>query len=115
MREASVHTGHTRNTALAAPGRLGNEHHRRDRRAHLDEKVRRGYHPSAWGTLRQQGGSEPLAQTTRSASFQPGHTTGVVPDPVLNPDYYHQVRGGVEAGTVARGLPAVLPAGWNGR
>jgi hypothetical protein len=45
MREASVHTGRTRNTAPAAPGRLGNEHHRRDRQAHLEEKVRRGYHP----------------------------------------------------------------------
>jgi hypothetical protein len=41
MREASVHTGHTR--------RLGNEHHRRDRRAHLDEKVRRGYHSRRGG------------------------------------------------------------------
>jgi hypothetical protein len=45
MREASVHTGHTRDATPAAPGRLGNEHHRHDRRAHLDEKVRRGYHP----------------------------------------------------------------------
>jgi hypothetical protein len=45
MREASVHTGRTRNTAPVAPGRLGNEHHHRDRRAHLDERVRRGYHP----------------------------------------------------------------------
>jgi hypothetical protein len=45
--------------------------------------------PQAWGTLRQRGGSEPLAQTTRSASFQPGHTTGFVPDPVPNPDYHH--------------------------
>jgi hypothetical protein len=45
MREASVHTGRTRNTAHAAPGRLGNEHHHRNRRAHLDERVRRGYHP----------------------------------------------------------------------
>jgi hypothetical protein len=45
MREASVHTGRTRNTAPAAPGHLGNEHHRRDRRAHLDKKVCRGYHP----------------------------------------------------------------------
>jgi hypothetical protein len=36
---------------------------------------------------------EPLARTTRSASFQPGHTTGVVPDPVPNPDYYRQVLG----------------------
>jgi hypothetical protein len=31
MREALVHTGRTRDTAPAAPGRLGNEHHRRDR------------------------------------------------------------------------------------
>jgi hypothetical protein len=49
MREASVHTGRTRNTASAAPGRLGNEHHHRNRRAHLDEKVRRGYHPRRGG------------------------------------------------------------------
>jgi hypothetical protein len=33
----------------------------------------------------------------------------------MNPDYYHQVLGGVEARTVARGLPAGLPAGWDGR
>jgi hypothetical protein len=49
MREASVHTGRTRNSAHVAPGRLGNEHHRRDRRAHLDEKVHRGYHPRHGG------------------------------------------------------------------
>jgi hypothetical protein len=48
MREASAHTGRTRNTVPAALGRLGNEH-RRDRRAHLDEKVRRGYHPRRGG------------------------------------------------------------------
>jgi hypothetical protein len=49
MREASVHTGRTRDATPAAPGRLGNEHHRRDRRAHLNEKVRRGYHPRRGG------------------------------------------------------------------
>jgi hypothetical protein len=49
MREASVCPGRTRNTAPAAPGRLGNEHHHRDRRAHLDERVRRGYHPRRGG------------------------------------------------------------------
>jgi hypothetical protein len=49
VREASVHTGRTRNTAPAAPGRLGNEHHHRNRRAHLDERVRRGYHPKRGG------------------------------------------------------------------
>jgi hypothetical protein len=49
MWEASVHTGRTRDATPAAPGRLGNEHHRRDRRAHLDKKVRRGYHPRRGG------------------------------------------------------------------
>jgi hypothetical protein len=49
MREASVHTGRTRDATPATPGRLGNEHHRRDRRAHLDEKVCRGYHPRRGG------------------------------------------------------------------
>jgi hypothetical protein len=49
MREASIHTGRMRDTAPAAPGRLGNEHHRRDRQAHLDEKVHRGYHPRRGG------------------------------------------------------------------
>jgi hypothetical protein len=49
MREASVHNGHAPDATPPAPGRLGNEHHRRDRRAHLDEKVRRGYHPRRGG------------------------------------------------------------------
>jgi hypothetical protein len=40
MREASVHTGRTRDATPAAPDRLGNEHHRRDHRARHDEKVR---------------------------------------------------------------------------
>jgi hypothetical protein len=71
--------------------------------------------PQAWGALRQRGGSESLARTTRSAGFQPRHTLGAVPDPVLTPDYYHEVLGGDETGTVARGLPAGLPTRWNGR
>jgi hypothetical protein len=49
MREASVHTGRTCNTAPAAPGRLDNEHHHRNCRAHLDERVRRVYHPRRGG------------------------------------------------------------------
>jgi hypothetical protein len=49
MREASVHTRRTRDATPAASGRLGNKHHHRDRRAHLDEKVRRGYHPRRGG------------------------------------------------------------------
>jgi hypothetical protein len=45
MREASVHPERTRDEAPAARDRLGNEHHHRDHRACLDEKVHRGYHP----------------------------------------------------------------------
>ena len=71
--------------------------------------------PQAWGALRQRGGSESLARTTRSAGLQSGHPTGAIPDPVPTPDYYHEVLGGNETGTVARGLPPCLPTGWHGR
>jgi hypothetical protein len=49
LREASVRIGRTRDGTPAAPDRLSNEHHRRDRRARLEEKVRRGYHPRRGG------------------------------------------------------------------
>jgi hypothetical protein len=49
MREASVHTERTRDGTPAAPDRLGSEQHRRDRRARLEERVRRGYHPRHGG------------------------------------------------------------------
>jgi hypothetical protein len=49
MWEASVHTGHTRDGTPAAPGRLGDEPHHRNRRARLDERVHRGYHPRRGG------------------------------------------------------------------
>jgi hypothetical protein len=78
MREASVHTGRTRDTAPAAPGRLGNEHHRRDCRAHLDERVHRGYHPRR-GERYDSGedrspspeppGPQAFSQAIRRASF----------------------------------------------
>jgi hypothetical protein len=67
------------------------------------------------GDATTAGGSEPLARTTRPAGFQPSHTTGAIPDPVPNPDYHHKVLGGDKARTVARGLSAGLPTGWNGR
>jgi hypothetical protein len=109
MREASVHTGRTRKTAPAAPGRLGNEHHHLNRRAHLDEKVRRGYHPRRGGRYDSGEDQSPSSEPPGSVVFQPSHTTGAVPDPVPNPDYYHKVLGGDEAGTVARGLVAEPP------
>jgi hypothetical protein len=111
MREASVHTGRDacgpgspRQRAL--PPRPSSPPRR---------KGAPRLPPQAWGTLRQWGGSEPLARTTWSASLQPDHTTDVVPDPVLSPDYHHQVLGGNKAETMACGLPASLPARWNGR
>jgi hypothetical protein len=49
MREASVRTKRTRDGTPAAPDRLGDEQHCRDRRARLEERVRRGYHPRRGG------------------------------------------------------------------
>jgi hypothetical protein len=49
MCEASVHTEHTGDRTPAARDRLGDEQHRHDRRARLEEKVRRGYHPRRGG------------------------------------------------------------------
>jgi hypothetical protein len=64
IREASVRTERTRDGTPAAPDRLGDEQHRRDRRAHLEERVRRGYHPGAKGatTVRRIGAPRPNRQ-----------------------------------------------------
>jgi hypothetical protein len=70
--------------------------------------------PDSCGKPRSTPGAR-ATQCLRPAGFQPGHTTGAVPDQVPNPDYYHKVLGGNDAGTVACGLPADLPPGWNRR
>jgi hypothetical protein len=49
VREASVQTEHTGDRTLAVLDRLGNEQHRHDRRARLEERVCRGYHPRREG------------------------------------------------------------------
>jgi hypothetical protein len=69
MREASVHTGRTRDVTPAAPGRLGNEHHRRDRRACLDEKVRRGYHPRHGGRYDSEEDQSPSPEPLGPQAF----------------------------------------------
>jgi hypothetical protein len=69
MREASVHTGRTRDATPAAPGRLGNEHHRRDRRARLDEKVRRGYHPRRGGRCDSEEDRSPSPEPPGPQAF----------------------------------------------
>jgi hypothetical protein len=111
MREASVHTGRMWDATPAAPGRLGNEHRRHDRRARLDEKVHRGYHPRRGGCYDSGEDQSPSPEPPGPQAFS---RAGTVPDPVPSPDYHHQVLGGNKAGTVACGLPAGLPARWNG-
>jgi hypothetical protein len=69
MWEASVHTGRTRDTTPAAPDRLGNEHHHRDRQACLDEKVRRGYHPRRGGRYDSEEDRSPSPEPPGSQAF----------------------------------------------
>jgi hypothetical protein len=78
MRQASVHTGRTRDGTPAAPGRLGDEPHHRNRRACLDERVRRGYHPRRGGRYDSEEdrspspeppGPQAFSQDIRRASF----------------------------------------------
>jgi hypothetical protein len=69
MREAFVHTGRTWDATPAAPGRLDNEHHRRDRRARLDEKVHRGYHPRRGGRYDSEEDRSPSPEPTGPQAF----------------------------------------------
>jgi hypothetical protein len=69
MREASVHTGHTRDETPTAPDRLSNEHHRRDRRARLEEKVHRGYHPRRGGRYDSEEDRSPSPEPLGPRAF----------------------------------------------
>jgi hypothetical protein len=69
MREASVHTGRTRDVTPAAPSRLSNEHHCRDRQARLDEKVRRGYHPRRVGRYDSEEDRSPSPEPPGPQAF----------------------------------------------
>jgi hypothetical protein len=69
MREASVCTGCTWDRTPAAPDRLSNEHHRRDRRARLEEKVRRGYHPRHRGRYDSEEGQSPSLEPPGPRAF----------------------------------------------
>jgi hypothetical protein len=78
MREASVHTEHTRDGTPAAQDRLGDEQHHRDRRARLEERVHRGYHPRRggrydneedWSPSPEPPGPRVFSRAIRRASF----------------------------------------------
>jgi hypothetical protein len=62
MRETSVHTKLTRDETPAAQDRLGDDQHRRNRRARLKEKVRRGYHPRRGGHYDSEEDRSPSAE-----------------------------------------------------
>ena len=69
MREASVHTGRTRDGTPAALGRLGDEPHHRNRRARLDERVRRGYHPRCGGRYDSEEDRSPSPEPPGPQAF----------------------------------------------
>jgi hypothetical protein len=69
MREASVRTGRARDGTPAAPDRLGDEHHRRDLRARLEEKVRRGYHPRRRGRYDSEEDRSPSPEPPGPQAF----------------------------------------------
>ena len=69
MREASVHTRRTRDGTPAAPGRLGDEPHHHNRRARLDERVRRGYHPRRGGRYDSDEDRSPSPEPPGSQAF----------------------------------------------
>jgi hypothetical protein len=69
MREASVHTGRTRDGAPAALDRLGDEQHHHNRRARLDERVRRGYHPRRGGRYDSEEDRSPSPEPPGPRAF----------------------------------------------
>jgi hypothetical protein len=69
MRETSVLIGRTRDATPTTLGRLGNEHHRRYRRARLDEKVCRGYHPRRGGRYDSEEDRSPSPEPPGPQAF----------------------------------------------
>jgi hypothetical protein len=69
MWEASVHTRRTRDGTPAALGRLGDEPHHRNRRARLDERVRRGYHPRRGGCYDSEEDRSPSPEPPGPQAF----------------------------------------------
>jgi hypothetical protein len=68
-RKASVHTEPTRDETPTARDRLGNEQHRRNHRARLEENVRRGYHPRRGGRYDSEEDRSPSPEPPDSRVF----------------------------------------------
>jgi hypothetical protein len=115
MREASVHTGRTRDATPAAPGRLGNEHHCRDRRAHLDEKVRRGYHPRRGERYDTGEDRSPSPEPPGPQAFSRAIRRPLFPTRFRAPTTITKYSGETSPELWLADYRAGLPAGWNGR
>jgi hypothetical protein len=115
MREALVRTGRAWDGTPAAPDRLGDEHHRRDRRARLEEKVRRGYHPRRGGRYDSKEDRSPLPEPPGPRAFSRAIRRVPFPTRFRAPTTITKYSGGNKAGVVSCGLPASMPAGRNKR
>jgi hypothetical protein len=72
MHEASVHPELTGDETPAAWDRLDDEQHRRDRRARLEKKVRRGYHPRRGGRYDSEEDRSPSPEPPGPRVFSRG-------------------------------------------
>jgi hypothetical protein len=69
IREASVRTERTRDGTPAALARLGDEQHCRDRRARLEDRVHRGYHPRRGGRYDSEEDRSPSPEPPGPRAF----------------------------------------------
>jgi hypothetical protein len=111
MREASIHPERTRDEAPATRDRLGNEHHHRDHRACLDEKVRRGYHPRRGGRCDSEQDRSPSPEPPGPRVFSRAIRRAPFPARFRAPTTITKYSGGDKAGAVAHGLPTGMPVG----
>jgi hypothetical protein len=115
MREASVYTGRMRNTAPAAPGRLGNEHHHRDRRAHLNERVRRGYHPRRGGRYDSGEDRSPSPEPPDPQAFSRAIRRAPFPTRFRPPTTIIKYSGETRLELWLADYRLACQTGWNGR
>jgi hypothetical protein len=115
IREASVRTERTRDGMPAAPDRLGDEQHHLDHRARLEERVHRGYHPRRGGRYDSEEDQSPSPEPLGPRVFSRAIQRALFPARFRAPTTITKYSGGDKAGVVARGLPAGMQVGRDGR
>jgi hypothetical protein len=90
--------GASRNNFPIHAGSLGNEHHRHDRRARLDEKVRRGYHPRRGGRYDSREDQSPSPEPPGPQAFSRAIRRALFPTRFRAPTIITKYSGGNEAG-----------------